>query len=51
MRRGKQILPQQNDLFAHLHHLCLIRLIGQSPKFDFIAELHAREAPVAERHG
>ena len=28
--REKQILPKQNDLFAQLHHLYLIRVIGQS---------------------
>ena len=30
IRRGKQILPQQNDLFAHLHHLYFITVIRQS---------------------
>ena len=30
IRRGKQILSNQNDLFAHLHHLYLIRVIGLS---------------------
>ena len=30
IRREKQIVPKQNDLFAQLHHLYLIRAIGQS---------------------
>ena len=28
IRRGKQILPKQYNLFSHLHHLYFIRLIG-----------------------
>ena len=30
VRLGKQIPPEKNNLFAHLHNLYFIRVIGQS---------------------